>query len=88
MVDLVQDTLSAVRLAAQEHELAPGLEADPLADFAMTQLPLWCDDKPWFHIRADGSWFYQHDALPMKFARMFSDVLYCLDGEYQLITPV
>ncbi|BDM64942.1 DUF1285 domain-containing protein [Shewanella sp. NFH-SH190041] len=85
--DLTGGTLANLLSATQKDSSTIGLDADPLGDFAITTLPQWCDEKPWFHIEADGSWLYQQDTLPMKFARMFSGVLYCLDGEYQLITP-
>ena len=41
-----------------------------------------------FCIDAQGDWHYQQSPLPKKFARLFSSILYCIDGVYQLITPV
>jgi hypothetical protein len=52
---------------------------------------LLCDDPqaaPLFHIQADGHWHYLGSPLPTKFAKLFSSILYCFDGEHFLITPV
>ncbi|MGI2261533.1 DUF1285 domain-containing protein [Shewanella sp. GXUN23E] len=49
----------------------------------------WCEDgRPLFVIDGQGNWYYQHSPLPKKFARLFSSILNCVDGVYQLITPV
>ncbi|WP_258405107.1 DUF1285 domain-containing protein [Shewanella psychrotolerans] len=47
-----------------------------------------CDDKVLFHIDQQGRWFYQQEALPDKFCRLFSTILQRIDGCYYLITPV
>ncbi|MCL1037566.1 DUF1285 domain-containing protein [Shewanella submarina] len=72
--DLASETLSSFRQGA-------GVSGGAL--------PEWCDaDKPMFHIDAEGRWQYLESPLPVKFARLFSSILKCVDGVYQLVTPV
>ncbi|QYJ84872.1 DUF1285 domain-containing protein [Shewanella mesophila] len=47
-----------------------------------------CDDKALFDIDQQGRWFYQQEALPDKFCRLFTTILHGIDGHYYLITPV
>ncbi|MCL1142650.1 DUF1285 domain-containing protein [Shewanella gaetbuli] len=47
-----------------------------------------CSDEVLFTIVSNGNWLYQNSPLPQKFARMFSGILHCIQGEYFLITPV
>lgn len=47
-----------------------------------------CSEDVLFRILSDGRWLYLDSPLPTKFARMFSQILHCIGGEYFLITPV
>ncbi|ACA86989.1 DUF1285 domain-containing protein [Shewanella woodyi] len=46
-----------------------------------------CTQAVLFKIDGKGDWFYLEEPLPSKFARLFSSILYQVDGEYFLITP-
>ncbi|MBW8185945.1 DUF1285 domain-containing protein [Shewanella nanhaiensis] len=46
-----------------------------------------CTQAVLFKIDSKGDWFYLEEPLPSKFARLFSSILYQIDGEYFLITP-
>lgn len=59
------------------------------ADIGSGALPDWCDPQTaMFHIDSAGNWQYLESPLPVKFARLFSSILRCEDGVYQLVTPV
>ena len=47
-----------------------------------------CSEAVLFKIDDQGHWFYLDESLPTKFARLFSSILNCINGEYFLITPV
>ncbi|MCL1067967.1 DUF1285 domain-containing protein [Shewanella olleyana] len=47
-----------------------------------------CSETPMLEINGEGEWFYLNSPLPAKFAKLFSSVLNCIDGEFFLITPV
>lgn len=47
-----------------------------------------CSDTALFHIDAKGEWHYQQSPLPVKFAKLFSSILHCVDNQHYLITPV
>ncbi|RTR38069.1 DUF1285 domain-containing protein [Shewanella canadensis] len=46
-----------------------------------------CSEDPLFNITTQGDWYYRGERLPNKFARLFSSILHCIDGQYYLITP-
>ncbi|MCG9697023.1 DUF1285 domain-containing protein [Shewanella sp. Isolate11] len=54
----------------------------------LTQGVSLCDDEPLFVIDNQGNWFYKDEPLPDKFCRLFASILYAVDGQYFLITPV
>ncbi|QBF84531.1 DUF1285 domain-containing protein [Shewanella maritima] len=54
---------------------------------SLTKVAL-CSDEVLFTIQANGDWLYRNEPLPNKFARMFSQILCCEQGEFYLITPV
>lgn len=61
-----------------------------LGQFLPENVPL-CDvpgAAPLFHILLDGTWQYLASPLPLKFAKLFASILYCIEGEHFLITPV
>lgn len=61
-----------------------------LRQFLPENVPL-CDvpgAAPLFHIQSEGTWQYLASPLPLKFARLFASILYCIEGEHFLITPV
>ncbi|MCL1079909.1 DUF1285 domain-containing protein [Parashewanella spongiae] len=47
-----------------------------------------CSETPLFVINNEGEWFYQGSVLPLKFSRLFSQILQIENSEYFLITPV
>ncbi|WP_299496127.1 DUF1285 domain-containing protein [uncultured Shewanella sp.] len=55
---------------------------------SLTKQAALCTDEALFHIDEKGEWFYLKSALPQKFSRLFSTILYCIDNEHFLITPV
>jgi len=54
----------------------------------LTNGVLLCSEEPLFNISSQGDWYYRGEQLPKKFARLFSSILHCIDGQYYLITPV
>ncbi|MBB1270384.1 DUF1285 domain-containing protein [Shewanella sp. SR44-3] len=61
-----------------------------LRQFLPENVPL-CDDitkAPLFDIDAEGNWLYLASPLPAKFAKLFASILYCIDEQHYLITPV
>lgn len=46
-----------------------------------------CSEETLFTINEQGGWTYREELLPNKFARLFSSILHCIDGQYYLITP-
>jgi uncharacterized protein len=78
---------------------ANGPDSNPLASkqgeqalrqFLPENVPL-CDDltqAPLFDIDGEGNWQYLTSPLPAKFAKLFASILYCLEGQHYLITPV
>ncbi|ABV36484.1 protein of unknown function DUF1285 [Shewanella sediminis HAW-EB3] len=65
-------------------------ESSKTADCELAKLtkgaPL-CSEDPLFNITTQGDWYYRGERLPNKFARLFSSILHCIDGQYYLITP-
>lgn len=62
-------------------------EAQKAINVLTKQAPL-CSNDILFHINGQGEWFYLQSPLPQKFSRLFSTILYCIEQEYFLITPV
>ncbi|MCL1127697.1 DUF1285 domain-containing protein [Shewanella surugensis] len=62
-------------------------EAQKTINALMKQAPL-CNDEALFNIDEQGEWFYLKSPLPQKFSRLFSTILYCIENEHFLITPV
>ncbi|NMH64235.1 DUF1285 domain-containing protein [Shewanella salipaludis] len=46
-----------------------------------------CSREVLFDIDAAGDWFYRHEPLPEKYARLFASVLHCIEGRHFLLTP-
>ncbi|MGI3004970.1 DUF1285 domain-containing protein [Shewanella algae] len=49
--------------------------------------PDLCQQQALFEIDVKGDWYYLNSPLPAKFARLFSSILHCIEGEHLLITP-
>jgi|OM-RGC.v1.019208392 uncharacterized protein len=83
---LKQETPEQAKLQAQTSE--SGERA--LRQFLPEHVPL-CDDlsqAPLFDIDGEGNWHYLSSPLPAKFAKLFASILYCIEGQHYLITPV
>jgi uncharacterized protein len=69
---------------------APESGERALRQFLPENVPL-CDDitkAPLFDIDGEGNWHYLASPLPAKFAKLFASILYCMEEQHYLITPV